>query len=79
MKAAIGWTLSWVLYYPGLATTYIMYWFDWTTPVLFPLGSWFMGASSRMQDWGGGYGAWEDIIEATLEDDLNTDRYPYKE
>ena len=55
MKRAIGWLLSWLLYYLGdIVSRTITNRQAW----LYPLYNWLMWKSTRSQDWGGGAGAW---------------------
>lgn len=72
LRAWIGWTLSWAFFWPGHATSLCMYWFDWTADYGYHVYNWFMITSSRVQDWGGGYGAWEDVIDVDLEEHCAT-------
>lgn len=62
-----GWGLSWIFFGTGYATSYIAHRFDLTAPVLGPTSQVLFQVSSIAQDWGGGYGAWEDCIEVDLE------------
>ena len=72
LRAWIGWTLSWVLFWPGHCTSYLMWWFDFAAPVLYPIYNWFMITSGNVQDWGGGFGAWQDVIDVDLEEKCET-------
>ncbi len=72
LRAWVGWTLSWVLFWPGHWTSYLMWWFDFAAPVLYPIYNWFMITSGNVQDWGGGFGAWQDVIDVDLEEHCAT-------
>ena len=77
LRAWIGWTLSWTFYGPGLLMLHIMHRHDWTAQFLYGTSQALFNASSTVQDWGGGYGAWEDNFYAEGdENELNTKRYP---
>jgi hypothetical protein len=47
-----------------------MHWLDFS--FLYPVYNWFMIRSGDVQDWGGGYGAWEDKIDVDLEEKCAT-------
>ena len=75
LKEWIGWAGSWALFWPGHATSWIIHWLDFSETAvrfIYPVYNWFMITSGDVQDWGGGYGAWEDFIDVELEEKCAT-------
>lgn len=56
MKRAMGWLVSWALYWLGHAVSRVMNWADAGWP--YPAYRWLMLASVDVRDWGGA-GPWE--------------------
>lgn len=58
MRKAIGWVLSWILYWLGDLVSKPMEWFDfwWLYPVYNRLMTW----SLQVQDWCGNTGPWKE-------------------